>query len=32
MVLDGFQGAKHHAVLHVDQTPAPHGLDHLRIQ
>src|SRR5215467_13427817 len=31
-VIDGLQGAKHHAVLHVDQTPAPYGLHHLRIE
>src|SRR5437879_7256029 len=31
-LLDGFQGAKHHAVAHVHQTPAAHGLDHLRIE
>jgi hypothetical protein len=31
-LLDGFQGAKHDAVLHADQTAAPHGLDHLRIE
>src|SRR5438552_17840248 len=24
--------AKHDAVLHADQTAAPHGLDHLRIE
>ena len=26
------QGAEHHAVAHPYQTPAPHGLDHLRIE
>jgi hypothetical protein len=31
-VLDGLQGAKHHAVAHADQTPAPHGFDHLHIE
>ena len=31
-VLDGLQGAKHHAVAHADQTPAPHRLHHLRIE
>ena len=30
--IDGLQGAKHHAVLHPHQAPAPHRLDHLRIQ
>ena len=29
-LLDGFQGATHDAVLHADQTAAPHGLAHLR--
>src|SRR6266446_5014939 len=31
-VIDGLQGAKHHAVLHVDQAPASHLLDHLRVE
>src|SRR5262252_10551753 len=31
-VLDGLQGAQHHAVAHPYQTPAPHGLDHLRVE
>jgi hypothetical protein len=31
-MIDGFQRAKHHAVRHVDQAPAPHGLDHLRVE
>jgi len=31
-VIDGLQGAKHHAVRHVDQAPAPYGLHHLRIE
>jgi hypothetical protein len=31
-VIDGLQGAKHHAVLHANQPPAAHGLDYLRIQ
>src|SRR5712692_3670311 len=31
-MIDGFQRAEHHAVLHVDQAPAPHGLHHLRIE
>ena len=30
-VIDGLQGAKHYAGLHIDQAPAPHGLDHLRV-
>src|SRR6266700_6089576 len=30
--IDGLQGAKHHAVPHAHQAPAPHGLDHLRIE
>ena len=29
-VIDGLQGTKHHAVLHVGQAPAPHGLHHVR--
>src|SRR5262249_1319901 len=29
---DGLQGTKSHAVLHVHQTPAPHGLDYLGIE
>src|SRR5882724_5555073 len=28
--LDRLQGAKYHAVLHVDQAPTPHRLDHRR--
>jgi len=31
-LLDGLQGAEHHAGAHADQTPAPHGLDHLGIE
>ena len=31
-VIDGLQGTKHHAMLHVDEAPAPHGLDHLRVE
>ena len=31
-LLDRLQRAEHDAVLHVDQAPAPHGLDHLRIE
>jgi hypothetical protein len=31
-VLDGLQGAKHHAVLHVAQALAAHGLHHLGIE
>jgi hypothetical protein len=31
-VVDGFEGAKHHVVRHVDETPAPHGLHHLRLE
>src|SRR5262249_21762589 len=31
-VIDGLQGAKHHAVLHVDQAPASPRLDHLRVE
>src|SRR5215831_9801429 len=31
-VIDGLQGTKHHAVLHVDQAPAPHPLDDLGVE
>src|SRR4029434_1040313 len=31
-VLDPLECAEHHAVLHGDETPAAHGLDHLRIE
>jgi hypothetical protein len=31
-LLDGPLRAKHHAVLHLDEAPSPHGLDHLRIE
>ena len=31
-LLDGLDRAEHDTVLHVDQTPAPHGLEHLRIE
>src|SRR5215467_7050102 len=31
-VIDGLQGTKHHAVLHVDQAPAPHRLDDLGVE
>src|ERR1700756_2695977 len=31
-VVDGLRGAKHHAVAHPYQPPAPHGLDHLRVE
>src|SRR2546430_8861440 len=30
--MDGLQGAKHHAVTHPHQAPAPHRLDDLRIE
>src|SRR5712692_8110241 len=30
-MIDGFQRAEHHAVLHADQASAPHGLNDLRI-
>src|SRR2546428_5454202 len=30
--IDGLQGAKHHAVPHPYQAPAPHRLHHLRIE
>ena len=31
-LLDGRQGAEHHAMGDADQTPPAHGLDHLRIE
>src|SRR5919197_3099962 len=31
-LLDGTEGAEDDAGLHVDEAPAPHGLDHLRIE
>src|SRR5215831_7158077 len=31
-VVDGFEGAKHSVVRHVDEAPAPHGFDHLRVE
>ena len=31
-IIDSVQSAKDHAVRHIDQAPAPHGLDLLRIQ
>ena len=31
-LLDRLQRAEHDAMRHVDQTPAPHGLHHLRIE
>src|SRR4029453_18096933 len=31
-LLDRTEGAEDDAVLHVDQTPAPHRLDHLSIE
>src|SRR2546430_13865811 len=31
-LLDRLQRAEDDAVAHPDQTPAPHGLDHLRIE
>src|SRR6266446_8516094 len=30
--IDGLQGAKHHAVTHPHQAPAPHRLDDLGIE
>lgn len=30
--IDGLHGAKHHAVPHPHQAPAPHGFDHLCIE
>src|SRR5215510_1044790 len=30
--IDRLQGAEHHAVLHPHQAPAPHGLQHLRVE
>src|SRR6516164_5588679 len=30
--IDGLQGAKHHAVLHPHQAPAPHRLDDLGLE
>src|SRR5262252_11180235 len=30
--IDGLQGAKHHAVPHPHQAPAPYRLHHLRIE
>ena len=31
-VIGGLDRAEDHTVLHVDQAPAPYGLDHLRIE
>jgi hypothetical protein len=31
-LLEGLKRAEHDAVLHVDQTAALHGLDHLRVE
>src|SRR5215470_7890241 len=30
--IDGLQGAKHHTMMHLRQTPAPHRLHHLRVE
>src|SRR5262249_60963690 len=30
-LLDSLEGAEHHAMAHMDQTPPAHSLDHLRI-